>query len=328
MNAARALTLRPAPEARPADGWGNLDAAALAPATRTAYAGALDRMLRWLWAEGHGDRMTDATLAAYVASMVAKGAAPATVDQAIAAAATVARLEGIPSPIGPHTARRRRGMRRACAGRGRGQVVGLTWRDADRMADAAAAAGDVRGLRDAAAVALGSDAMMRVSELAALHVSDVGDATVTIRRSKTDQSARGSVHYIGPRTQQLVADYRAAAGIHEGPLLRRIRRGGHVGAEGLAAEAVRRLIVDRAAAVGIVGRISGHSLRVGAAQSLAASGATTLELQLSGRWKSERMPAHYARVQRAAVDAVARRRYGDDHSGRQPAPARVVAVCG
>lgn len=310
MNAAHALTLAAPADARPADGWSNLDAASLAPATRAAYSGALRRMLRWLWAAGHGDRMTDSTLAAYVAAMVNTGAAPATVDQAIAAAATAARLAGVRSPVGPHTERRRRGMRRACAGRGRGQVVGIGWRDADRMTDAAAAAGDVRGLRDAAAVAIGSDAMLRVSELAALQVSDVGDATVTIRRSKTDQSAVGSVHYIGPRTQQLVSDYIRAAGIHEGPLLRRIRRGGHVGAEGLAAEAVRRLIVARAAAVGIVGRISGHSLRVGAAQSMAAAGATTLELQLSGRWKSERMPAHYARVQRAAADAVARRRYG------------------
>lgn len=302
--------LNPAPAGRPADGWTELDSAALAPATRRAYTGALRRLRRWLWAAGHGDRLNDSTLGAYVAAQHAAGAAPATVDQAIAAATAAARLAGGESPCGPITARRRRGMRRAGAGRGRGQVKGLQWRDADRIADAAAADGTVRGLRDAAAVAIASDAMLRVGEVAALQVSDIQGATVCVRRSKTDQNATGSIHYIGERTQQIVAWYLARAGVRTGALLRRVRRGDNVQRAGLTAEAIRRLIVRRAAAVGIRGRISGHSLRVGSAQSMAAAGATTLELQLSGRWRSERMPAHYSRTQRAERDAVARRRYG------------------
>ena len=39
-------------------------------------------------------------------------------------------------------------------------------------------------------------------------------------------------------------------------------------------------------AVGIEGRVSGHSLRVGRAQSLAAGGASLVELQTAGRWQS------------------------------------------
>ena len=44
-------------------------------------------------------------------------------------------------------------------------------------------------------------------------------------------------------------------------------------------------------------RISGHSARVGAAQSLVRHGATVPELQQVGRWKTSAMPAHYARAE-------------------------------
>ena len=67
---------------------------------------------------------------------------------------------------------------------------------------------------------------------------------------------------------------------------------------------------ESAAAVGIEGRVSGHSLRVGGAQSLAAGGASLVEMQTAGRWQSPAMPGHYARGQLAARGAVARVRYG------------------
>ena len=44
--------------------------------------------------------------------------------------------------------------------------------------------------------------------------------------------------------------------------------------------------------------------------SLVRSGAQTLEVQQVGRWKDQRMPAHYARHEAAARSAVARYRYG------------------
>ncbi len=66
----------------------------------------------------------------------------------------------------------------------------------------------------------------------------------------------------------------------------------------------------RAAAVGLEGRISGHSLRVGYAQDLASAGAELTELMNAGRWQSPAMPAHYARGQLAGRGTVARLRYG------------------
>ena len=53
-----------------------------------------------------------------------------------------------------------------------------------------------------------------------------------------------------------------ANGIREGPLFRRIRKGGHLG-EPLAPAAVRDIVKERCALAGIDGRFSAHSLRAG-----------------------------------------------------------------
>ena len=131
--------------------------------------------------------------------------------------------------------------------------------------------GSVRGLRDAALLAVMSDGLLRVSEAAALEVADLEaeDAnTLTIRRSKTDQEAEGAVQYIGEPTVARVRGWLEVAGIE--------------------------------------GRVSGHSLRGGGAQSLAA----VVEMQTAGRWQSPSMPGRYVRGQLATRGAVARLRYG------------------
>ena len=56
--------------------------------------------------------------------------------------------------------------------------------------------------------------------------------------------------------------------------------------------------------------MSGHSLRVGGAQSLAAAGSSVVEMQTAGRWLPPSMPGHYARGQLTARAAVAKLRYG------------------
>ena len=55
--------------------------------------------------------------------------------------------------------------------------------------------------------------------------------------------------------------------------------------------------------------VSGHSLRVGSAQSLAAAGTSLVEMQQAGCWESPTMPGHYARAELASRGAVDRVRY-------------------
>ena len=79
----------------------------------------------------------------------------------------------------------------------------------------------------------------------------------------------------------------------------------------LGADSLRAIVRQRAAAVeGITGRIGGHSLRVGSARELAADGASLVELQQAGGWRSPTTPAVYVRRESATRGPVARRRYG------------------
>ena len=260
--------------------------------------------------------LDDTALAGYLATLFAEGRAPAVAGQVAAAVRLRAKLLGETSPVGPATDCVLAGFRREGRHRGRGQVGGVTWAQAD--AASALATGDTRtlaGLRDAAIVALASDAMLRVSEIAAIDVADLthledGAGLLRIRSSKTDQEGRGAVAFLGAPTMRRVRAWTDAAGHTTGALFRRVRRNNVVGNEHISARAVRTIIAKRAADAGVEGRISGHSLRVGGAQSLAAAGASVVEMQIAGQWESVTMPGRYASGQLAARGAVAKFRYG------------------
>ncbi len=278
--------------------------------TRRAYRHALSRIDQHL----AGGPLTDGLLADYIAGLHVSGKSPATCSQVIAAVKFRAKLQGSPSPSGPATDRVLAGIRRAGKGRGRGQVQGVQFAQADAAA-AVASDDSLAGMRDSALLAVASDGLLRVSEVAGVQVADIsfeidGTARLTIHQSKTDQEGAGVVLFLGEPTAWRVKTWMDAAGIEDGPVFRRLHRGDSVGKKALSTVSVRNIIKRRCAAAGIDGDVSGHSLRVGGAQSLAAGGASIAEMQTAGRWTSPQMPGHYARGQLAARGAVARIRYG------------------
>lgn len=103
------------------------------------------------------------------------------------------------------------------------------------------------------------------------------------------------------------------AGIESGPLFRPVP-GSRIGEGRLGAAAICGVIKRRAKQAGITRPVSGHSLRVGAPQSLVENGASLVDLQVAGRWKSPSMPAYYLRNQKASRGAVARLRDGADQT--------------
>jgi len=286
-------------------------------ATRRAYTTALRIVDGW-----HGRRkITDATVANFLAWRHKAGASPATLRMACAAINFRYKLRGGKSPVGPLAKRALAGGVRSGAGRGRGQVDGVDFAQADAMAAVAAnGGGSLSGLRDSALILIASDALLRVGEVAALRVKDVdtgdGDgnsASVTVTRSKTDTTGKGASLFIRARTALAVRRWLDAAGIGgdgDGFLFRPVHRRGSIQRGGLSARAVRRVIKRRAsdAGVGDGKRVSGHSLRVGACGDLAMRGATLPALQEAGRWRSPAMAAHYARQGLAQQGAVARLR--------------------
>ena len=297
--------------------------------TRRSYGGALRRFADWLAVRGIDladldAEGADAAIAAYLADRADQGAAPATVALDFAAIGAAARDSRSADPRGPLSRRTLKGVKRQAAreaadgdARGRGQAAAFRWRAVEAAAVLAASDGSPAGLRDAALLRLGSDAFLRVSELAAVRVADLaeeadGSGRLTVRRSKTDQDAEGAVLFVGSPTMEAVRKWQAVSGVQDGFLFRRLSRAGKLyrDGSGLASKSIRRIIAARAEAAGVAGRVSGHSLRVGSAQSIVRAGGSTAELMQAGRWRDARTATGYARAELAGRGAVARLRYG------------------
>ena len=204
-----------------------LAAASISANTHRIYAGVLHKLDAWL----AGRRLDDAALAVYLSELFEAGLSPSTAGQTTAAARFRAKLTGEADPVGPATTRVLAGFRRKGKGRGRGQVDGLRWEQADVTA-AVTANGTVTmaDLRDAAMIAIMSDGMLRVGECAALDVADLGvepDGTghITIRSSKTDQEGEGAVQFVGAPTVSRIRTWLDAASIKRGPMFRAVRGG-------------------------------------------------------------------------------------------------------
>ena len=151
-----------------------------------------------------------------------------------------------------------------------------------------------------------SDCLLRISEVVAINVGDLKETTLTIHASKTDQEGTGETLYVCDATRNILKQYRERAEITRGALFRHIRRGDHIQPTRLHPHSARRIIKKRASHAGVEGFISGHSLRVGSAVSLAQAGATVVDMQVVGRWKSSQMPAYYAKAELAERGAIAR----------------------
>ena len=286
----------------------------IAPNTVKAYQHALKRFHGWLDANVfQPDHLTDEIVAKYITALYADGKAPATITIVVAAIKWQAANAGVSDVVGELTDKTLTGIRRAGGRRGRGQVDGLTWADVERICTLAESDETTVGLRDSALIRLMSDCLLRISEVVAVNVEDLGEDTLTVRRSKEDQEGNGETLFVGPPTMEVIEKYRAVGNIEEGSLFRRVRRGDRVTRDRLGVNGARIAIKTRARAAGIEGFISGHSLRVGSAVSLAQAGASIADMQVAGRWKEPRMPVHYAKAELVEQGGIARFKYDKDN---------------
>ena len=252
-----------------------------------------------------GRSLDDGLLADYITGLHAGGKAPSTIAQAVASVRWQAKNAGI-EIVGEVTTRTLAGIRREGKDRGRGQADGLTWSDVERVCAFAEMDKSIAGLRDSALIRLMSDCLLRVSEAVAVNLEDLKAKTLLVRSSKTDQEGLGEQLYITSDTRRIVRRYCERAGIDSGALFRSVKRGDHIQCGRLTSRSARRQIIYWSELAGIEGFISGHSLRVGSAVSLAKAGASVVDMQVAGRWKSSQMPAHYAKAELAERGAIAR----------------------
>jgi Phage integrase, N-terminal SAM-like domain len=203
------------------------------------------------WCRGAGRvalPATPQTVAAYLTHLaVERGLKATTADAHLTAIRAVHRGAGAAVPDG--LAARKvvvAAQRREAARDGRyGPRKAVPVMAADLPAVVAACdPGTAAGLRDRAVILLGFALLARRAELAALSLGDIEHVpaeglAVTIRASKTDQSARGVVRRIHYASAEALCPVRAvlawleclaARGVSAGPLFTRIDRWGNIGA--------------------------------------------------------------------------------------------------
>lgn len=253
------------------------------------------------WCDGVGEVPLPASADAVAAFVEAKSTewTPATIENRLASIARVHRMLGHTSPT--DTERVKLAFRRITRAKGtrQRQAAGLSAELKERLL--ATCGSDLRGARDRAVIAVGYDTLCRRSELVRLRAEDIssladGDGSILIRRSKTDQAGVGRLAYLSKEAMDCVLCWMIAGLIESGPLFRAIR-GSNVAPDALHPCAVNRILKGLAQRAGLSvatqQRLSGHSMRVGAALDMAENGIDLVPIMHAGGWKSPSMVLRY-----------------------------------
>lgn len=295
--------------------------ASVASETRRAYASRLKRFFAWCQVEGISTAFPTSpeVLAAYVASLADSGAAPATVEQTIAAIAAAHRAEEIPSPTDSLLVKKTlRGYRREHGTAPKKKDAATV--EVIRMLLAAVKGDSPRNIRDAALISLGFAGAFRRSELSALDISDLkwtirnGEEVllINVRRSKTDQEGEGMMKAVFPGKEEvasptsLVKRWLNCAAITEGPLFRAVLKSARITERRLSAQSIRLVILRATEAAGLSLELSAHSLRSGFVTTAIRQGKTERSIMNQTGHRSAQTLREYFRREDAVEDNAAK----------------------
>jgi integrase len=153
----------------------------------------------------------------------------------------------------------------------------------------------IRGIRDRALLLVAYDTLCRRSELVSLQVKDVKinikngieTSSILLRKSKTDQDSTGKWLHLSQRAHQALMEWMKEIPERQEMLFCGLNRAldfsAHIGAgqiNRIYKRIARKAGLDKSA----IEDISGHSMRVGAAQDLLNSGASMPIIMQRGRW--------------------------------------------
>lgn len=293
---------------------------AYAPKTRAAFVSDWTCFGRWCAAKARQPfPAAPATLITYLADC-SQSHAFATLKRRVATLSHLHDALAVPNPArDPQVRLFLRGLARAKGTRPRHRRSPLRQGEIDRML--AALGPSLRDTRDRALLLTARDTLARRSELAGLTFADLdlpsapGDGRAVLRRTKDDPAGRAA--WLSPETSWALRDWLARAGVTEGAVFRQVGSGGRLGAA-LRPQGIARRFKRLGAAAGLdPARLGGHSTRLGMCVDLVAGGASLVQVQLAGGWRSPSMVAHYAADLLPELGAVAQY-----HNGRAPGEAR------
>jgi integrase len=136
-----------------------------------------------------------------------------------------------------------------------------------------------------------------------------GSVAVLIPGAKIDPELGDHPVFLAPDTVARLDLWLDRARLRQGPVFRRLRRGGKVGGPlncRRVAEIFRQRAIEAGLPQSIVDQLSGHSARVGMAQDLIAAGESLLTVMQAGRWRKAEMPSRYTRFLSARCGVGAR----------------------
>jgi integrase/recombinase XerD len=252
------------------------------------------------------------TVADFVVAQ-SKSAAPATVSRRRASIAKIHGLLKLENPVRTEEVNlATRAMFRQ-KGRRQEQALGLTDTLKRKVMDACPET--PAGWRDRALIAVGYDTLCRRAELAQLLVDDLtvktdGSGTILVRKAKSDQFGAGRLAYLSAEAIKHLKRWIAAADLKKGPIFRGILPDGAIADTPIRDFAVSTILKAGAKRAGLgeatVAKLSGHSLRVGAAQDMAAAGIDLGAIMHAGGWKSPDMVMRYIEHMDVAKSGMAR----------------------
>ena len=293
---------------------------AYSPRTLKGYAADLQCFIDWCrarsckWLPAGADTVVD-----FIDSQV-KDHCLSTVKRRLCAIAFAHRLADLPVPMEHNSVRL--AVRRASRLKPRRpkQVRGLTRTILAKII--AACPSTLQGSRDAALISVGYDTLCRSSELALMQVEHVkfeddGVAIIFIPRSKSDAAGDGRIAYLSPETAATLFRWLDASGLRSGPLFRALHLNRPY--DGALADVLDPADHQtRYSAVwlrhSIARELSGHSMRIGAAQDMMVAGFDALAIMQAGGWKSANVVLRY--VEHAATRELHEKRW--QWSGKLP----------
>ena len=276
-----------------ADTVGKIDGA-YAPSTIRSYRANFERFIQFC--EDHDANALPAdpqNVAKFISKLTASGLKSSSIRIIIAAVSSIHKLNLLNDPTQHPTVKIELRRMHRTLGRFSQQAFGITVPILEKMLGATA--NNLRGVRDRALLLLAYDSMYRRSELVCLKISDIninseGDVAqmkIRLRKSKTDQELQGRWIFPTKRSTEAITLWINQAKLSDGYLFRGINNAINITHELKCSQINRiykRLAKDAKLPKKIIDHISGHSMRVGAAQDLLKSGASMPIIMNRGRW--------------------------------------------
>lgn len=267
---------------------------AYAPSTIRAYGANFERFIQFCEKRGIDALPANPLdLALYIAQLTKNGLKSSSIRIAVASISSIHKLNCLSDPTQhPDVKIEMRRMHRIL-GRSPKQAFGITAPILETMLGATD--NNLRGVRDRALLLLAYDSMCRRSELVSLRVEDIkanktedgGEIKIRLRKSKTDQELQGRWIYLSKRSTDAVKVWIHEAKLNYGFLFRGINNASEITQE-LQSGQINRIFKHLAQkgklSKDIVECISGHSMRIGAAQDLLNNGASLAMILNRGRW--------------------------------------------